>query len=186
MTRDMREDTTMHVAKKMFQLFIAAGLLLLFGMPMIAVAGQADTSGHPGEAPVVASNGVADYGTLSGLAAAIGNDAILRFNAFFRPTPVTVTPFVTMDDNIHRPSLFGVILADQMLAMVNNETSSRFADNNDPAVGTQQLSGVLQEVDGYLRIHISGHNDRGEQRSYVVAVEMSEPLFRALHTYLTP
>jgi hypothetical protein len=49
----------------------------------------------------------------------------------------------------------------------------------------QRISGILQEVDGYLRIHIIAANTRGERRSYVVNVEMSEPIYRALHSYVT-
>ena len=77
-------------------------------------------------------------------------------------------------------TLLGVTLADQMIAMINNNPI-------DPKVRgqhNQTLSGVLQELDGLLRIHISGKNSRAVRRSFSVNVEMSEALYRALHTQL--
>ncbi|MDH4320128.1 MAG: hypothetical protein OEV73_01375 [Desulfobulbaceae bacterium] len=127
----------------------------------------------------------ANYSSLTTLVNNICDDAIVRFGDFFTPASVTVHPFVTIDDSPRGLSLLGVVLADQMLAMINNETSTRFALQHS-ATETQELTGLVQEMDGYLRIHIKGRNEHGEKRSHVVAVEMSEPLYRALHTTVSP
>ncbi len=169
----------MHASRKFLHLLVVAGLLFC-GQAPLARAGQ-PTPTPQGQAATTAP----DYANLSQLTAAIGHDAIGRFTGFFAPTSVTVVPFVTMDDPIHRPSLLGIVLADEMVAMVNNETGNRFT-GKPTATGRQELTGVLQEFDGYLRIHISGRNAWGAQRSYVVAVEMSAPLYRALHSYPAP
>jgi len=126
-----------------------------------------------------------NYSSLTALVNNICDDAIVRFGNFFTPASVTVHPFVTMDDSPRGLSMLGVVLADQMLAMINNETSTRFAMQHSPTE-SQELTGLIQEMDGYLRIHIKGRNEHGEKRSHVVAVEMSEPLYRALHATVSP
>lgn len=124
-----------------------------------------------------------NYSGLADLVSMICDDALERFQSFYKKTVVTVEPFTTIGfHERNKQSELGVTLADQMRAVINNETM----DNPPRSSGkrTQKLNGVLQEVDGYLRIHISGVNAAGERTSYVVSVEMSEPIYRALHTYL--
>lgn len=127
-----------------------------------------------------------NYSGLSELITMICDDAIERFQGFYGPTVVTVNPFVSKDSSEKtKVSKLGVTVADQMIAMINNDTLV-MADTKKESHGNyeQNLAGVLQEIDGYLRIHISGRNVEGKRISYVANVEMSEPIYRALHTYL--
>jgi len=161
-------------SKKTTSLILWACLLTFVSIPLTAQAAQA-----PADTTASTPSQDGNYSSLTALVNNICNDAILNFNDFFTPATVTVHPFETLDFP-KETSLLGVVLADQMLAMVNNETSGRFAMQHHPTEG-QELTGLIQEMDGYLRIHIMGRNAQGEKRSYVVAVEMSEPLYRALH-----
>ena len=68
-------------------------------------------------------------------------------------------------------------------ATINNNSVAQYVPKGDGKYD-QKVQGVLQEMDGLLRIHISGVNSRGERRSYVVNVEMSEPIYRAMHSYV--
>ncbi len=128
------------------------------------------------------------YSSLSELVSMICDDAILRFQGFYGPTVVTVNPFSSIGEfQRGKQSRLGITIADQMIAMVNNDTI--MLNEEDYAVGPgreipQRLKGVLQEVEGYLRIHISGVNVFGERLSYVANIEMSEAIYRSLHTYL--
>jgi len=124
-----------------------------------------------------------DYSGLADLVTMICEEALERFQGFYGPSVVTVTPFATIGFfEKNKQSELGMTLADQMTAMINNDTK----DHLGRARGTtdQALHGLLQEVDGYLRVHLSGVNAAGERTSYIVVVEMSEPIYRALHTYL--
>lgn len=124
-----------------------------------------------------------NYSGLADLVTMICDDALDRFQGFYGPTVVTVEPFTTLGFfEKNKQSELGLTLADQMTAIINNDT----LNNHGRARGKtrQSLRGLLQEVDGYLRIHISGVNAAGKRTSYVVSVEMSEPIYRALHTYL--
>lgn len=126
------------------------------------------------------------YAGLSELITMICDDAIERLQGFYGPSVVSVEPFITIDQyQKNKLSKLGVTMADQMIAMVNNDTImlSETTLMNGKGVA-QKLNGVLQEVDGFLRVHISGVNISGERLSYVANVEMSEPIYRALHTYL--
>ncbi|MDH3393748.1 MAG: hypothetical protein OEL66_07050 [Desulfobulbaceae bacterium] len=169
--------------KKMTILTLWVGLFTFVNTPQTSQAAPtaADTAANVMEnAPAQDGN----YSSLTSLVNDICNDAILNFADFFTPASVTVHPFKTLDFP-RETSILGVVLADQMLAMVNNETSGRFAMEHSQTE-TQELTGLIQEMDGYLRIHISGINAKGEKRSHVVAVEMSEPLYRALHATVDP
>lgn len=129
------------------------------------------------------TNAYPNYSGLADLITMICDDALERFQGFYGPTVVKVEPFNSIGFyEKGKQSELGMTLADQMTAVINNDTLA----NNRVASGmtTQKLHGILQEVDGYLRIHISGVNSDGERTSYVVSVEMSEPIYRALHTYL--
>ena len=125
------------------------------------------------------------YSSLTGLVAMVGSEAMAQLHDFFAADPVTIEPFIILGEFTTRKkiSLLGATLAEQMAAVISNEALAVWR----PAVAgasEQRISGVLQEVGGYLRIHIIAANTRGEQRSYVVNVEMSEPVYRALHSYV--
>ena len=112
-------------------------------------------------------------------AGAIGN-----FYDFFGPALVSVEPFIKYSEFPNRRiSVLGITLADHMMARINNESLNQYISADD--TNEQYLRGVMEEINGYLRIHIYGVNSRGERRSYVVNVEMSAPLYRVLHTYIS-
>ena len=126
-----------------------------------------------------------NYSSLTSLVAMIGADAMEHLHGFFAAEPVTIEPFIILGEFTTRKkiSLLGATLAEQMAAVISNEALAVWR----PAVAgasEQRISGVLQEVGGYLRIHIIAANTLGEQRSHVVNVEMSEPVYRALHSYV--
>ena len=164
-------------------LFISA--LLLWSGPNPAEAselgGEFATEDQPIEIVSYQS-----YSGLSELVSMICDDAIERFQGFYGPTVVNVTPFAT-NGSVQKVkvSKLGVTLADQMIAMINNDTlvMANAARQNTESY-EQNLFGVLEEIDGYLRVHINGRNVEGKRVSYVANVEMSEPIYRALHTYL--
>ena len=122
-----------------------------------------------------------NYSSLTSLVAMIGADAMEHLHGFFAAEPVTIEPFIVLSEfsTRQRISLLGATLAEQMAVMLGNESLAAATDEHK-----QRVSGVLQEVDGHLRIHILAANTRGERRSYVVNVEMSEPIYRALHSYV--
>ncbi len=140
------------------------------------------------DAPAIAS--ITNYTTLTELIAMISEDAMQQFNDFFEASLVQVEPFSFLWEFEHRrPSMLGITLANQMAAMLNNYTlgarSNR--DQYQPAhyfnqETRQWVQGTMQEMDGFLRIHISARNSNGARRSYVVNAQMSEPIYRALHT----
>ena len=124
------------------------------------------------------------YAGLSELVTMICDDAINRFQGFYGATVVSVEPFINIGQfKENKMSKLGVTIADQMIAMINNDTIVHSKKAGRYKI-EQQLKGVLQEVDGYLRVHISGKNNNGERLSYVANVEMSEPIYRALHSFL--
>lgn len=144
---------------------------------------KAKTQKEASPPPAPLAPAMQNYSGLADLVTMICDDALGRFQSFYGPTHVRVDPFTTMGTfEKNKLSELGMTLADQMVAKINNDIRS----NPGLAVGAtnQKLQGVLQEIDGYLRIHISGVNAAGEWASYVVNVEMSEPIYRALHTYL--
>ncbi|MFA6498290.1 MAG: hypothetical protein WC256_05130 [Desulfurivibrionaceae bacterium] len=126
-----------------------------------------------------------NYSSLTSLVAMVGSDAMEHLHGFFAAEPVTIEPFIVLSEfsTRQRISLLGATLAEQMAAVISNESLAMWrpaaAGENE-----QRVSGVLQEVDGHLRIHVLAANTRGERRSYVVNVEMSEPIYRALHSYV--
>ena len=118
------------------------------------------------------------YTGLAELVAEVSEDAGKVFNNFFSATVVTVQPFTFITQTGEkRLTPLGETMADQMIAMINNGQ----IDFAAPRKYDQRLAGVLQEVDGYLRIHISGFNGQALRRSYTANVEMSEALYRALY-----
>lgn len=119
------------------------------------------------------------YANLAELVTLICDDAMEQFAEFYGPTTVAVRPFkVIADYRAPRTTMLGITLADQMTAMINT-----YAVPEYPVAVRypQKLEGVIEEVDGFLRVHINGRNIRGERRSYAVNVEMSEPIYRSLH-----
>ncbi len=129
--------------------------------------------------PIVYRN----YANLSDLLTVLCDEADLNFKNFYGAGLVQVTPFTTIGEfQENKISELGITLADQMISVINNDTRILKSDlkNSVP----QQLHGVIQEIDGYLRIHISGVNSQGQRASYVTNVEMSEPIYRALHTFI--
>ena len=125
-----------------------------------------------------------NYSSLPGLVAMVCDEAIEQFYDFFGPTQVHVEPFVVVGEfPPKRISVLGATLSDQMAAMINNNAVAQYIPEGR-ADYDQKVQGVLQEVDGLLRIHISGVNSGGGRRSYVINVEMSEPIYRAMHSYV--
>ncbi|MBC8317656.1 MAG: hypothetical protein H8E41_07090 [Desulfobulbaceae bacterium] len=133
-------------------------------------------------APFEGRIGYHSYANMTELVTLICDDAMGDFNGFYGPTMVAVKPFTVIGDfNTQKVTLLGITLADQMAAMINSEPAAVYDVEEKYS---QKLGGIVEEIDGYLRIHITGRNVRGERRSFVVNVEMSEPLYRALHSYV--
>ncbi len=131
--------------------------------------------------PVVAPGA---YSSLSDLVGMIGGDAAGQFRGFFDAGPVRVEPFPVLSEFPgRRISVLGATLADQMAAVINTTPGS--GGHKADEGSAQFLRGVIQELDGQLRVHISARNSRGQWRSYVAGVEMSEAVFRAMHTYVS-
>lgn len=129
--------------------------------------------------------GPAGYTSLAHLVELIGVDAAGQFSGFFDPGPVRIEPFPVLGEfPAQRISLLGATLADQMAAVINSVAAASFPTSRSYD-GEQVLRGVIQEVDGYLRVHVSGRNSRGHWRSYVAGVEMNEAVYRAMHTYVS-
>jgi len=174
-----------HTTRKIKHPLILGGILAIT-MILAPLAYAADTESvntNPTDEATPATSNFRNYSGLAELITMICDDAHERFQAFYGSSVVKVEPFATIGFyEKDKQSELGMTLADQMTAIINNDTLA----NHGGASGMtpQKLNGVLQEVDGYLRIHISGVNAAGERTSYVVSVEMSEPIYRALHTYL--
>lgn len=125
-----------------------------------------------------------NYSSLAGLVAMVCDEAIEQFYDFFGPAQVRVEPFLVLGEfPPKRITLLGATMADQMAAMINNNSVAQYIPEGGGDFD-QKVQGVLQEVDGLLRVHISGVNSGGERRSYVINVEMSEPIYRAMHSYV--
>ncbi len=180
----MKEHEPTMITKHLARFGAACLLLVAAGMGWAPSAFALD--GVNGEAvaakpePPAANN----YASLSHLVTMVCGEAMGQFYNFFSAAPVTVDPFLVAGEFPagHRVTLLGATLADQMSADINNEAVAQPAAAG--AAHEQRLRGLMQELDGYLRIHMSAQNSRGESRSYVVTVEMSEPIYRALHTYV--
>lgn len=122
------------------------------------------------------------YSNLSELVTLICDDAGAVFRGFYGPAAVEVTPFAVVSDyRVRKMTMLGITLADQMAAMINSGPAAPFAAGGQYP---QTMEGVIEEVDGFLRVHISGSNILGERRAHVVNVEMSEPIYRFLHSYV--
>ncbi len=121
------------------------------------------------------------YSNLAELITLICDDAMEDFWEFYGPTTVAVRPFkVIANYNVKKTTMLGITLADQMTAMINTQSVPEYAVDVKYA---QRLEGVIEEIDGFLRVHMNGRNIRGERRSYAVTIEMSDPIYRALRSY---
>jgi hypothetical protein len=175
----------MKVLGKRFGLHhLICGLAVLLLSAMIGA--QVGAVQDEQEAPISYDHSARNYSGLTGLVAMVCNDAMEQFYDFFDPAPVAVEPFVILGEfsSKNRICLLSATLADQMTAVISNESIASSRPAMTKGGYEQRVQGILQEVDGYLRLHISGINTRGERRSYVVNVEMSEPIYRALHSYV--
>ncbi len=122
-----------------------------------------------------------NYSSMSEMISLVCDDAMEVFHGFYGSSAVEVTPFSLISDyRVRKMTMLGITMADQMTAMINSEPAADYpVEKKFP----QKMEGVIEEVDGYLRIHISGRNMRGERRGHVANVEMSEPIYRFLHSY---
>ncbi|MBU0730833.1 MAG: hypothetical protein KKE17_12320 [Proteobacteria bacterium] len=165
---------------------VAKGLVLLISCSVLVVPQQkAAAQAEPVEQVVILradENKFSSYSSLPDVIEKICRSAISQFYDFYAPQVVNVEPFNVIDERARkRITLLGVTLADQMTARINSDSREK---NQACEQNEQWLRGVMQEVDGMLRVHISGLNGYGQRRSYVVTVEMSEAVYRALHTYV--
>lgn len=174
---------TKHV-RGFLRILVLLGILLslpaISGVRAAEIEGGPDSQGRQGTAaPLETGN----YSSLPALLDRIGQDAMGKFQDFFDASPLLVEPFAVLGEfpSRQRISLLGVVLAEQMAAVLGNEALSRWRPETLGEQG-QYLNGTLLEVDGYLRVQISGLNTRGERRSHVVNIEMSESIYRALHS----
>ncbi|MFO7761653.1 MAG: hypothetical protein R6V20_08600 [Desulfobia sp.] len=132
------------------------------------------------------------YTNLDQLISAICRDALIEFQDFYLADQVTVKPFQLISGyDVPKTTLLGVTLADQMAAdLSGNSTLSWFhrmtaGFNGIIRPGERyepKIEGLIEELDGYLRVHITACNSFGEKRDFVVSAEMSEPLYQAFHT----
>lgn len=123
-----------------------------------------------------------NYYGLPNLIAMICNEAGAHFKDFYGASVVRVEPFSTLGmARKNRQSEFSALLSDEMTATLHNNL---FVNRSVKGDSPQRLRGSLQEIDGYLRIHLTGVNEAQDSFSYIVNVEMSAPVYRALHTYL--
>lgn len=165
---------------------LVAGMMLL-ALCLPSPCAGSEAAGQPASATLpadaAADSGVAyfelrEYANLPELVIAVSREAGRFFSDFYGPTVVSVQPFVFLTESGEkRFSPMGATLADQMVAMINNQPGFVAGSGS----GDQELQGVLLEMDGYLRIHISGINSFNLRRSYTAQVEMSEALYRALY-----
>lgn len=129
----------------------------------------------PTQAPIFRN-----YSSLAELIGAVSEDGMIQFRGFFYPAAVHVEPFTVVGEfKEKRMTLLGQAMANQMEAMINNDYVTQPGAEDSKV---QTLTGILQEIDGMLRISMTGNNARGDSHSHVVNVEMSEPVYRALHT----
>ncbi len=158
---------------------------IVFGLLMLPTLTNAQQSGAEFSHKVQPPPKVAyhNYANLTDLLTILCDEADKKFKNFYGAGVIEVQPFITIGEfQRNKISELGATLADQMIAEINNNTITTKAPEKNAV--PQRLNGVIQEVDGYLRIHIFGVNSRGQRASYVTNVEMSEPIYRALHTFI--
>ncbi len=176
----------MHHHRLFRDLLIKTFLFCFLLLPCLAQGAQGTGAEFIKQTPPPPTIKYRDYASLPELISSLCDEADGNFKHFYGPGVVAVTPFVSIGESL-RPGIskLGITLADQMVSVINNNTITLKTNSGDKQFHSQQrLSGLLEEMDGYLRIHISGINYRGQRVSYVTNVEMSEPLYRALHSYI--
>ncbi|MFH1021009.1 MAG: hypothetical protein V1782_10445 [Pseudomonadota bacterium] len=160
-------------------------------IPLIVLAASAGCCFPPQHAAYVdvplepaSGNLPQSYASVPGFVSMFSRDAIGQFKYFFAASPVAVEPFIVIGEfsSSRKMTTLGITLADQMAAVINNEAEGSMMKTNGES--PQRIWGILQEADGYLRVHVTGVNACGERRSYVVNAQMSEPIYRALHSYV--
>jgi hypothetical protein len=168
--------------KRILGFKLAWTVLVLLLISVTAGWAQEEEEPLPIMAPEMA---LRNYSSLPALVAMVCNDASVQFEQFFAPAPVVIEPFVVLSEFSakKRVSILSATLADQMAAVIGNESLAVWQPQQNGDL-EQRVSGLLQEIDGYLRLHITAINSNGERHSYVVNIEMSEPIFRALHSYV--
>ncbi|OKY73622.1 MAG: hypothetical protein BM485_17535 [Desulfobulbaceae bacterium DB1] len=151
------------------------------GQPVAAPESN-DGMASMGQSPVERRVSYLRYSNLSELVTGVCDDAGEVFRGFYGPADVAVSPFAVISDyRVRKMTMLGITMADQMTAMINSAPAAGFREGEHYA---QTMEGVIEEMDGYLRVHISGRNIMGERRGYVANVEMSEPIYRFLHSYV--
>lgn len=171
----------MKTPRHTIQLFIFLALMILpLGASPLSAQDQSGGEVMP-ELGSPARISIQSYANLPELITLVCDDAMQVFWEFYGPTTVAVRPFrVIADYQVKKATILGITLADQMVAMINAQAVPQ---HPTPIQYPQKMEGVIEELDGFLRIHINGRNVRGERRSYSVNVEMSEPIYKALHSY---
>jgi hypothetical protein len=159
-------------------LFALPALLILCAAPTLQAQEQSGGVLMPYPPPPERIS-IDNYSNLAELITLICDDAMEVYWEFYGPTPVAVRPFTVIAPyHVRKTTMLGITLADQMTAMINTQAVPEYAVT---VKYPQKLEGIIEEVDGFLRIHMNGRNIRGERRSYAVTVEMSDPIYRALH-----
>ncbi len=154
-------------------------VLLIVASPARAGEESAAVLDEKGFAPQISYR---SYSNLSELVTFICDDSGDVFRDFYAPGKVAVSPFTVISDyKVHKMTMLGITLADQMTAMINSRPAAEYFVEHS---SEQNMEGVIEEMDGFLRVHVSGINVLGERRGHVVNVEMSEPIYRFLHSYV--
>ncbi|MEN8257372.1 MAG: hypothetical protein ABFS09_05870 [Thermodesulfobacteriota bacterium] len=168
------------LSSKLTFILLALAIITMLTAPALQAQDQSGGVLMPYPPPPERIN-ARSYSNLSELITLICDDAMEDFWEFYGPTTVAVRPFrVIANYNVKKTTILGLTLADQMTAMINTQAVPEYPIR---VKYPQQLEGVIEEIDGFLRIHMNGRNVRGERRSYAVTVEMSDPIYRALHSY---
>jgi len=170
--------------------FFAPLVFLISAVTLFHPEGQAAPQ-QPNSPPAVTPAAI--YQDVTGLVARASSEAGRVLQGFFSSGPVVVEPFVFVTSfSRHPDTALSLIWASQLAAAVPNSvpswtTPSPLSGTSSEKGRLQTLGGSLQEVDGFLRIHIIAQNARQERQSQVINIEMSEPLYRSLHsTIITP
>lgn len=174
----------MRICKKIFGGAVAKWLAVfcMTGVMVPVALAQFESGAELVAAEVVDEVKYYNYSNMPEMISLVCDDAMEVFHGFYGPTTVEVTPFSVISDyKVHKMTMLGITMADQMASMINSEPAAGYsAAKKFP----QKMEGVIEEMDGYLRVHISGRNMVGERRGHVANVEMSEPLYRFLHSYV--
>lgn len=160
---------------------------LLFLLLLLALG-----TGCSDKKKMVEGPGPLHYSNLDQLVSVISRDGLAELENFYLTNKVSVKPFrIAGEHYIPETSLLSFTLADQMNAGLSSlSTMSWFRELmkriNIRSAGykpkRERLEGLIEELDGFLRVHMSARNSFGEKRDISLSVEMSEPLYKALHT----